>query len=74
MSPPLLASGDVGLVFVLASVVFLVGAASAAAMVGFKLTMSPPEEVRRFGRNLLLFAALAVVAAGVSWLAFVGWD
>jgi hypothetical protein len=36
--------------------------------------MSPPEEVRRFGRNLLLFAALAVVAAGVSWLAFVGWD
>lgn len=74
MNPPLLASGDVGLVLALALVVFLVGAASAAALVGLKLMLSPPSEVRRFGRRLLLVAALAIVAAGASWLAFTGWD
>lgn len=74
MNPPLLASGDLGLVFALALVVFLVGAASASALVGLKLTLSPPSEVRRFGRRLLFVAALAIVAAGASWLAFAGWD
>ena len=69
-----LASGDAGLVALLAGGLVLVGAALALSIAGIILLKGKSSEQNRIGKRMLWSAIVPLAIGAVWWLAFVGFD
>ena len=69
-----IASGDAGLIALLAGGLMLAGAALALAIAGIILLKGKSSEQSRIGKRMLWCATVPLAVGAVWWFAFVGFD